>query len=240
MSTHIQDVSSLPARVEQENASSARRIEQQTAGKAMERVKLGLQIVSTLAIVFAAFAAWVAYQTYKSQHEWNRRHYSMELLRNYDRDGKPHSDVLLTHYSGLINSSKTAKLTKEQASALYFITQQPNTDKPLDHNLFGTDPDTAKTRADFLKLRQHLVANLNYVEYVCKAYEAQVVDQQAIYEAFNGLFIRRHDFFEEFIKIAQEQQEHRGNKLSWEPIVRVVTEWKSRNAPTTQFRPPTG
>ena len=198
-----------------------------SSGK-IEIVKLALQIISTTSIIFAAIGVFVAYQSYKGQHEWNRRQYTMEVLRNYDRDAKHHSDELNTYFpNALLYASEETKLTRAEAENLYRHPKldSSSTEKPEPNNS-STQTASLMSYDDQIKRRRHLIAYLNYMEFVCKAYEAQVVDQEIIYEAFNGLFVRRFIYFEELINLAQHEQK---SKDSWGPIRRVVGGWRRRN-----------
>lgn len=210
---------------------------QQSIGK-IEAVKLILQVISTGSIVVAAVGAVIAYQAFKAQHEWNRRLYTLEMIRNYDRDGKPHLDALITYWpDALLTADKQTVLTKEEARAVY---RHPSRQSPSEQASTITVSGATRhlTYEEQIERRRHLIAYLNYLEAVCIAYETHIVDRDTVYQAFESLFRRCFRFFEEVIAVAQEEQK---STTSWEPIKRVVGEWRLRSEkPRSAEQGPTG
>lgn len=204
----------------------------------IEKIKLVLQLISTTSIVLAAIGVWVAYKAYTAQHEWNRRMYTLELLRNYDRDAKHHSDKLIYYFRGLLYRSQTKSLSEEEAKDIYYL---PNPELGTEEKPAPNNGKAQKTNAltpeQRRERREHVIAFLNYMEFVCKAYEARMVDQQMIYESFSAFFIRRFTYFESIIKLSQMEQ---SSKDSWAPIVRVVGEWRRRDEEAARNMPATG
>jgi hypothetical protein len=182
--------------------------------------------------------------------------YAMELLRAYDRDAKHHSDKLIYYFHDLLYQSKEKSLSEEQAADIYYLpnpqlgtkekpapgaaavkpTPGAVTEKPAPADADAQRPD-ALTPEERRDRREHVIAFLNYMEFVCKAYEARMVDQQIIYESFSAFFVRRFTYFEAVIRLSQKEQ---NSKDSWAPIVRVVGEWRRRNDEATRNLSATG
>lgn len=219
-----------------------------------ETLKLVLQIVSTASIVLAAISVAVSYLSFRGQHDWNRRLYTMELLRNYDRDAKFHSDEMNKYFPDALRKSEETKLSGTQAKDLYTQPKcgsasagkpDPNAEVIPETSTFAAPGESLSyeqaTRrlscVDRIKRREHVVAYMNYMEFICIAYESNMVDREIIYEGFGSLFIRRFNHLEEFITAAQNEQK---STDSWSPIVRVVGEWRSRNNQKVRERGNTG
>lgn len=165
-----------------------------------------IQCLSLIAIVLAVLALYQQRRALKDQHEWNRRHYTVQMLGECNSQICPFQKSLKQVAPGIFSKNASSPISPEYVEKL--INADPN-------SYYG-------------KIRQDLVGFHNYMEYVCIAYEANVVDRDRVKEFYSYSFIRAYDnlknLFERF-----EREQHNQSHVC--PIKRVITKWNSEYAP---------
>jgi hypothetical protein len=189
-------------------------------------------VVSLASAIVSGYAVWVADSTLevtasslevagsslRDQYEWNRRHYAIEMLREWNTQTAVHKAALECAYSELY-SAPGWKMDVTEARALYFAEcKLPD----------GTTPNPK------WELRNHVIALLNYFEYVAKACEVEVADAEVIEATHKGTMIRWHDQLHAFIVTVKEA---RDGKSPWLPFERIVDEWRPPEERPSDPRP---
>jgi hypothetical protein len=165
-------------------------------------IPLTLQTLTLAGVLCGAWSVYTARKGITDQHEWNRRHYTASILKDFNRDVEPFKDAVLTAFPGMYDSQQIRNLTEAEANSLYRVDP-------------SQDPNKYKTRTAVMKF-------LNYMEFICMAYQSNIVDQETVYTLYNGLFLRAYQYFRPFINIAQK--EHGGQQFK--PVVDVCEHWK--------------
>ena len=84
--------------------------------------------------------------------------------------------------------------------------------------------------------RQHIVALLNYFEFVAAALENQVADREMIENSFKHTILRWHRDLYEFMVLIKKTR----NYEPWPPLQRLVDHWKKQESAEIRVVPPTG
>jgi hypothetical protein len=166
---------------------------------------------STVGAIAAASAFLLAYQTLRATHEWNRRHYTIEMAARWNKEARPHLDFLEKQYP------------------LFFAV--PDFVKNRDAiSSWKMDADEARrlldtSRPDVLahETRNHLIALFNCCENFALAYEQYVVDRAAIENCFGQVISDAYTFFQPFV--VEIRKLNRSDP--WPPLSRVVLLWLS-------------
>lgn len=154
--------------------------------------------------VSAAALVWTATGV-RDQHEWNRRHYAIEMLREWNTETFKHKAALEGAYPKLYEDPG-ARLTDEEAHALYFA--------------------TAKRDSKLWDLRNHAIALLNHFEYVASAYDNSVADPTIIDESHRPTMVRWYHQLEPLVVVVTGARE---GKNPWAPLHRVIVDrWESK------------
>ena len=146
------------------------------------------------------------------QHEWNRRHFTVMLVREFYEDVGPFLDSLRESFPGLYHSGEKAHMSRDQADTLY----------------------DAKPGDPKYQLRHNVVGYLNYIEFLCSAYEAHVVNHDVFKDSFEAIVVRAYEQFEEFIEVAQDEQ----GAAALGPIIRVAKQWTASPPSKKNLDPP--
>ena len=140
----------------------------------------------------------------------------MVVLGNYTKDIGAAAKILTAKYQGLYQKDLAGSLLPVDADKLFKA--------------------NAKDNPEEFALRSAIMDYLNYMEYVCAAYENQTVDQATIEELYGGLFKRRYKFFREFIVVGRREV----GEGAWAPIERVVGSWETKGYPALKKSKRTG
>lgn len=166
---------------------------------------LVLITVTLIGVIATAFGVWMAYRTLRANHEWNRRQYIIDIMREWGVKAIAHAKEIEKAFPTLLDedsSQEGNELTRKRAIEIY-------TCKP-DH------PDW--------ELRYHIYEILNYFEIVATAYLDGVADDKIIEGTFRDQMIRYYDRMHNFIKIVEERRGHN----PWPPYKYFVEKFKSK------------
>ena len=84
--------------------------------------------------------------------------------------------------------------------------------------------------------RQHIVALLNYFEFVAASWENQVADREMLENSFKHTILRWHRDLYEFMVLIKKTR----NYEPWPPLQRLVDHWKKQDSAEIRVVPPTG
>ena len=167
----------------------------------------------TLAIgaIGTLVGAFLVYRTLVCNHDWQRREYGLNLLRDWNANTSKHWQVIEQVFPHLRDVDRTGgkvtELTKQQAKEIY--TCEPS-------------------NSDCWELRYHLVEMLNYLEYVAMSYSQKVSDQEIIESCLKDAMIKYHDILKNLIDVVESCEGY----LPWEPYTALVESWRITYKPT--------
>lgn len=171
------------------------------------KLVLFLQILRTLGVIAGIVSLYVAIHEIKSNHDWNRRHYALEMMRTWNEATEPHKMALEKAYPGLYDDPPASDFSLEEARKIY------NDSSRLD-------------------LQIHIVAMMNHLEYISQVYLKNVGDQDVIKESFKKTMIRWHRALKNWITVFVK---HRGYN-AWQPYVDLIIKWEQEESTTLEKR----
>jgi hypothetical protein len=142
----------------------------------------------------------------QQDHDWNRRHYAAEIMKNWNEDVGKHKDAVLKAFPDFLDKTKRKPILREKAIEIYEATEK-------DKELF--------------ELRNHMVAMFNHLEYIASVYRNGVADRPMIKDAFDGVIKLWYNYFKTFIDISEERVGFR----PWEPINNLIIDWEAQQQP---------
>lgn len=174
-----------------------------------------MEIVWTWIIAVGAIGtligAFLVYRTLKCNHDWQRREYAINLIRDWNIHTSKHWQVLEGVFPHLRDVDRTGgtvtEITKQQAKDIYTC-----------------EPDNTR----YWELRYHLVEMLNYLEYVSMSYEQKVADQEIVETSLKDIMIKYYDILKNLIDVVETCEGY----LPWEPYTALIGKWKSASVIT--------
>ena len=172
-----------------------------------------VQAVTAVSSVSTAVGVLLALLTLRHTHEWNRRHYTVEFLDDWNESARRHLTVLEKQFPEFFavpdfikdpNLMNSWRLDQDRAKQLVEVKLE----------LQGSDPNE-------LGVRGHLLELLNYFEGIATAYEQHVVDRAAIEESVGTIILDVCVYFQPFI----EEMRKVNRRDPWPPLSRVVELW---------------
>lgn len=166
-----------------------------------------VQAMTAVGSVSTAVAVFLALLSFRNTHEWNRRHYTIEFLGNWNESTRQHFVAL-------------EKRFPEFFAVPDFITNPDLMESwCLDRNQAKELVEVKS--ADEIDLRGHIVELLNYFEGIASAYEQYVVDREAIEDSAMTVILDVCVYFQPFI----EEMRKINRRDPWPPLSRVVELW---------------
>jgi len=166
------------------------------------KIALIVGVVGTLA------GAWFVYLALKASHDWARRRYAIDMLRDWNQNVYPHFrsiEHMFPHIRQFDHGEKKfMELTHNKAKEIW-----------------SCDPD----KADLWNVKTSILELLNYFEFVTTAYSQKVADGEVIDHSFRNALVQWHDILDKFIKVAAEGLGFQ----PWQPFIDIVAEWKAPN-----------
>ncbi len=175
-----------------------------------------IDIFTAIGAMGTLISAWLILQTLKSNHDWQRRQYALDLLRDWNANTNDHSQAIETAFPGIRDVDKTTgkvnEISKDRAKKIYI-----------------SDPH--KDSNDFL-LRFHIIQLLNYLEFVVAAYNVNVADEEVILSTMKNPIIRWATILNNFLDVVEMCEGYQ----PWGPLRTAVKDWEheavSRRQPT--------
>ena len=169
-----------------------------------------MQIISTtlmgIGIIGTVIGIWFVYTTLRANHDWQRREYAMNIIRDWNVNTARHWEAIEDVFPHLRDVDRTGgqvtELTKQETKEIYTC-----------------DPDNEK----YWKVRFHLVELMNYSDFIASAYLQQVADKQIVIENVMDPLIKWYDILKNFIEAVEICEGYQ----PWPQYVHVVSEWQS-------------
>lgn len=172
-----------------------------------------VQAITAVGSVSTAVGVFLALLTIRNAHEWNRRHYTIEVLENWNECARKHLIVLEKQFPDffavpdfIINPDLMGSwcIDENQAKQLLAVKSERQ------------EPDHTE-----LDIRGHIIELLNYFEGIASAYEQHVVDREAIEDSVGTIILDVCVYFQPFI----EEMRKINRRDPWPPLSRVVELW---------------
>jgi hypothetical protein len=165
-----------------------------------------IEIITAIGSVGTLVGAWLVYRTLQANHDWQRRQYAIDIVRDWNKNTNGHSFAIEDAFPGIRDIDKTTgkvnEISKERAKKIYV--SNPTTDK-----------------ADF-ELRFHIIQLLNYLEYVVTAYNSKVADEAVIVEAMKNPIVRWVIILNNFLDVVEMCEGYQ----PWGPLRATVKDWE--------------
>jgi hypothetical protein len=160
-------------------------------------------IVSAGALVFAAYGI-------SQQRKWERKHFAVEMINEWNNQSSNHKAAIENAYPELFTNdgplSSRPRMTSEEAHLIYTSTE-------------------AKDKVRW-ETRNHCIALLNYFEFVASAWDKEIADREIIEDSFKSTILRWHHDLEEFMIEMKKTRQYE----PWPPLQSVVAQWKAHDA----------
>ncbi len=171
-----------------------------------------METVTTIILAFGSIgtliAAGLVYRTLKSNHDWQRREYALNILRGWNEHTSKHWQAIESVYPHLRDIDRTGgkvtELTKHQAKDIYTC-----------------EPDDK----DCWDLRYHIVELLNHLEYVAMSYNHKVADQKIVKECLRDAMIKYYHILKNMVDVVEICEGY----LPWIPYTELVNAWESEH-----------
>ena len=191
----------------------------------LERIRVWLLapglLVSAGALVCAAYGI-------NEQHKWYRRHFAVEMIREWNNHSNTHKAAIENAYPQLFREEgpqqSRPRIDKEEARRIYFSIKDDGSGDPTKTvSANGSGDPTKIVDSKRWDTRNHCIALLNYFEFVASAWENQVADRKMIEDSFKKTILRWHHDLEEFMSVMRATRQYE----PWLPLQRVVAKWKA-------------
>jgi hypothetical protein len=171
-------------------------------------IQVGVLVVSAIALLHGAHGI-------SKQRQWDRAHFAVEMINQWDVYSRDHKAAIEAAYPELIKNEQVRRpeglISYEEAHCLYYST-----------------PENDPLRWE---IRNHCISLLNYFEFVTAAWEEDIADHAVIEDSFKSPILRWHGNLQQFMYVMQDARQYE----PWQPLQRVVNIWKG--SPVTQPRP---
>ena len=177
-----------------------------------------LEAATSIGSLFTVVAVLLAVFSLRADHEWNRRHYTLELMGLWNSRARPHLTYLEHEFPEFFAVPDFIE-NPELLNSWRLDTERARL-------LIASDIGTPQSEAKGLEIRDHLIELLNYFEDISVAYELQVIDRGPIEDSIATVIMDVYTFFQPFI--AEMQKANRRDP--WPPLSRTVQLWLSEAA----------
>jgi hypothetical protein len=164
-------------------------------------------VSTAMGIVLALLSLRNAQQTLQDAHEWNRRHYTVEFLSDWNERARTHLAELERKFPDFFAVPDFINNPEEMKSWRMHHIEAKNV--------------VAGGAGDKLEIRTHLIDLLNYFEGIASAYEQYVVDRLAVEDSVGTVIQDVYVYFQPFI----EEMRQINRRDPWPPLSRVVDVW---------------
>ena len=166
----------------------------------------GLKIVAAIGATGTLTGAWLAYRALVSNHDWNRRHYALEIIRNWNDLTADHAKAIeeaFPHIRDIDKTTlKTTELTKEKAKEIYTC---------------------SRDNKECWDLRFNIIELLNHLEFVISAYAEQVADREILLGSLRGPLCKWHDILKNFLDVVEQCEGYQ----PWKPFIDHIADWNA-------------
>ena len=171
------------------------------------------EAAASVGSLLTVVALLLAFNTLRDTHEWNRRHYTIELMGSWNTRARPHLAFLehefpdffaVPDFIGNPEVLRSWKLDPRRAV-----------------QLVASDGSPPQAGSRDLEIRDHLIELFNYFEDLSIAYEQNIVDRATAEDSFAPTMIDAYTFFQPFI----EEMRNVNRRDPWPPITRTVDLW---------------
>jgi hypothetical protein len=164
------------------------------------------EIQSVVGLLCAIIGVLMVYHTLKCNHDWNRRKYTLDIVREWNTNVMTHAieiERILPHLFDIDKKCDSiVELTLKEAKEIYL---------------------SKSDEKEYTLVRHSLHCILNQFEFLATAYIQNVADKTIVETSFGKQLIRLHDILLNYLKIVEE---HRGYQ-PWQPYIDLVVKWKS-------------
>jgi hypothetical protein len=166
--------------------------------------------------LLTAFGLFLAFSSLREGHEWNRRHFTVGLILGWNTQAREHLAVLTQEFPDFFQVPDFIK--NPEAKKSWAI--ESDRAKRIVRGEFDSTPGSTSD-AD-MKIRNSLVALMNYFEYVATAYKLHIVDREAVRDSFGSVMLDVWIYFYPCIA----EMRHINRRDPWPPLTYVITEWE--------------
>src|SRR5712692_1614848 len=143
--------------------------------------------------LLTAFGLFLAFSTLREGHEWNRRHFTVQLIGGWNAQAREHLTSLTREFPAFFQvpdfiknpeAKKSWTINPDRAKRIVRAEPEPQNEARPDANI---------------AIRDSLIALMNYFEDVATAYKLHIVDRDAVRDSFGAVMLDVWTYFYPFI-----------------------------------------
>ena len=173
------------------------------------------EAIAASGLVMTALSLFLGAITLRETHDWNRRHYTVELMQNWNPQTRKHLAYLRQHFPDFMNVPDF--IAKPESKSSWEM------DREIAKAAVHSTPTDADADQLYLETCDHLIALMNYLEDVSAAYEQHIVDRSAVEDSLGPVMVDTYVYFRPFIDEVRSVSRHE----PWPPLKRVVEAWEA-------------
>jgi hypothetical protein len=188
-----------------------------TMNSYLEYIKIGLQIFGFLVTIAAVVIAYNALKTslkvlntnqevLKANHDWNRRHFAVQLLEKWNHHTRQHRELIETKFPQIYDCN-------------ILMEDPPCIDISVARKIYACTP-----LDDDWKLRFSLHELLNHFEYISVSYMRSVADKEIVEDSFKNILIKWHHILNPFIQVVEKNWGFN----PWQPYSDFIKMWDEK------------
>lgn len=149
-----------------------------------------LDAVEAWRLLITALSFFVAAFAFFQKVLWDKKHYAMEIVKEWDEQTAAHREAIECRFPALQQKNSTAEFSEAVAIKVYEAHE-----------------------GDDLRLRQHIVSLLNHLEFISVAYKSKAANRDIIERTLTNPLIKWNGALAAYIKIDTQ----RSGRPSWTP-----------------------
>lgn len=166
-------------------------------------------------VVVTAIGVYHAFATLRASHEWNRRHYTVEMTAAWNHEARALLANLTRYFPEFFQVPDF--ISDDRQRDRWCI------DKDMAERLVFLKLPSDGTEKEIIEIRDNLVPLFNHFESIAIAYQLNVIDRNAIFESFGAVLLDTWIFFGPFVDKMREVN----RRDPWPPLTELIHAWEA-------------
>lgn len=165
-------------------------------------------------IVVTAIGVYLAFATLRASHEWNRRHYTVEMAAAWNHEARALLANLTMHFPEFFQVPDFISDDRQR--------DQWCIDEDMAERLVFSKSPNDNIDEETIEIRDNLVPLFNHFESIAIAYQLNVIDRDVIFESFGAVLLDTWIFFGPFVDKMREVN----RRDPWPPLTELIHAWE--------------